>query len=54
MSEIKDFKDLIIWQKGMEIAEQCYFMTKKFPKEELYGMVLQGAKIIIIHTSKYI
>ena len=32
----------------MEIAEQCYFVTKKFPKEELYGMVLQGAKIIII------
>ncbi|AFZ53916.1 four helix bundle protein [Cyanobacterium aponinum IPPAS B-1201] len=33
MSEIKDFKDLIIWQKGMEIAEQCYFVLKKFPKE---------------------
>ncbi|AFZ51561.1 four helix bundle protein [Dactylococcopsis salina] len=44
MSEIKDFKDLIIWQKGMEIAEQCYFVTKKFPKEELYGMVLQVRK----------
>ncbi|MBD2392808.1 four helix bundle protein [Cyanobacterium aponinum FACHB-4101] len=44
MSEIKDFKDLIIWQKGMEIAEQCYFVTKKFPKEELYGMVLQIRK----------
>ena len=35
MSDIKDFKDLIIWQKGMEIAEKCYFLTKKFPKEEL-------------------
>ena len=44
MSEIKDFKDLIIWQKGMDIAEKCYFLTKKFPKEELYGMVLQIRK----------
>ena len=41
MSEIKDFKDLIIWQRGMEIAEKCYFLTKFFPKEELYGMVQQ-------------
>jgi four helix bundle protein len=41
MSEINDFKDLIIWQKGMDIAEKCYFLTKKFPKDELYGMIQQ-------------
>jgi four helix bundle protein len=41
MTEIKDFKDLIIWQKGMEIAEKCYFLTLLFPKNELYGMVQQ-------------
>ncbi len=41
MSEIKDFKDLIIWQKGMIIAEKCYQLTKSFPKDELYGMVQQ-------------
>jgi hypothetical protein len=41
MSEIRDFKDLKIWQKGMDIAEKCYFLRKSFPKEELYGMVQQ-------------
>lgn len=41
MSEINDFKDLIIWKKGMEIAEKCYLLTKLFPREELYGMVQQ-------------
>ncbi|AOX01933.1 four helix bundle protein [Moorena producens PAL-8-15-08-1] len=41
MSTIHDFKDLKIWQKGMEIAEKCYFLTKLFPKDELYGMVQQ-------------
>lgn len=44
MSAIKDFKDLIIWQKGMDIAEKCYYLTKYFPKEELYGMVQQVRK----------
>ncbi|MHC5674404.1 four helix bundle protein [Nostoc sp.] len=41
MSEINDFKDLNIWQKGIDIAEKCYFLTKLFPKDELYGMVQQ-------------
>ena len=41
MSDINDFKDLRIWQKGMDIAEKCYFLTKVFPKDELYGMVQQ-------------
>jgi four helix bundle protein len=38
---INDFKDLLIWQKGIEIAKQCYFLTQSFPKEELFGMVQQ-------------
>jgi len=41
MSDINDFKDLMIWQKGMDIAEKCYFLTKLFPKDELYAMVQQ-------------
>ena len=41
MSDINDFKDLRIWQKGITIAEKCYFLTLNFPKHELYGMVQQ-------------
>lgn len=41
MSNINDFKDLIIWQKGMDIAQRYYFLTKLFPKDELCGMVQQ-------------
>lgn len=41
MSQIKDYKDLIIWQKGLDIAEKCYLLTKKYPKDELYAMTSQ-------------
>jgi four helix bundle protein len=44
MSEIHDFKDLKIWQKGMDIAEKCYFLTKSFPRDELYCMIQQIRK----------
>jgi hypothetical protein len=32
MSKIKDFKDLIIWEKGMSIAEKDYSLIKEFPR----------------------
>jgi four helix bundle protein len=41
MSEINSYQDLKIWQNGMEISEKCYYLTKNFPKEELYGMIQQ-------------
>jgi len=39
--EIKNFKDLRIWQESIELVEKIYRITKKFPKEELYGIVNQ-------------
>ncbi|MDS1345337.1 four helix bundle protein [Planktothrix agardhii] len=41
MSDVKDYKDLIIWQKGIDIAEKCYYLTKNYPKDEMYGMTQQ-------------
>jgi len=38
---IKEYKDLKIWQKGIEIVSDIYILTKKFPKEELYGLTSQ-------------
>lgn len=41
MSEIRSYKDLLVWQEGMQIAQACYQITKKFPREEMYGMTSQ-------------
>jgi len=38
---IKDYKDLKIWQKGIEIVDKLYLITDSFPKSELYGLVSQ-------------
>ena len=38
---IKNFKDLRIWQKGIEIVTDIYILTKKFPKDELYSLTSQ-------------
>jgi len=37
----KPHKKLIDWQKCMELVVLIYKITKDFPKEETYGLVLQ-------------
>lgn len=38
---VKSYKDLIVWQKAFQLALEVYRVTKKFPREELYGLVSQ-------------
>ena len=42
--QIKDYKDLMIWQKGIEIVDKIYSVTDSFPKDELYGLTSQMRK----------
>jgi four helix bundle protein len=35
------YKDLKVWQKADELAIAIYEVTKKFPKEEIYGLTSQ-------------
>ena len=39
--QIASYKELIVWQKSVELVEHIYHLTKKFPKEEVYGLVSQ-------------
>ena len=38
---IESYRDLLVWQSAMVLAENCYRLTKGFPKEEIYGMTSQ-------------
>lgn len=38
---VQNYSDLIIWQKAMELVEIIYELTKRFPKEEQYGLTNQ-------------
>ncbi|MCF6360681.1 MAG: four helix bundle protein [Cyclobacteriaceae bacterium] len=35
------FENLIIWQKGMGLAEDILKLTRNFPKEEMYNLTSQ-------------
>lgn len=38
---IQSYRDLKVWQQGMDLAEGCYLATRQFPRDELYGMISQ-------------
>lgn len=38
---IQSYKDLLVWQKAFKLSLFIYRITKKFPKDELYGIVSQ-------------
>ena len=38
---MRNYVKLIAWRMGMEISRDVYLLTKKYPKDEVYGLVSQ-------------
>ena len=43
----KRHTDLIAWQKAMDLVEEVYKITKRFPKEEVYGLASQLRRAVV-------
>jgi four helix bundle protein len=41
MPRTRHFRDLIVWQKAMELAREVYLRTEEFPKSETFGLRMQ-------------
>lgn len=44
---IQSYKDLIVWQKSMELVISVYELTEQYPKTELYGLTAHSRKTVI-------
>ena len=38
---INSYKDLVVWQKGMDLVESVYNISKKLPVAEQFGLISQ-------------
>jgi hypothetical protein len=38
---VKDFRELIVWQKAHELTLAIYRVTSAFPRDEMYGLTSQ-------------
>lgn len=41
MAVVRSHKDLIVWQKSMDLVVAVYQMTKHMPSTEVYGLTAQ-------------
>jgi len=41
MKKFQNYRDLKVWVKAIDLVEECYRITKTFPKHELYGLSSQ-------------
>jgi four helix bundle protein len=39
--EILTYRDLVAWQKAVELVTHIYKLTRRFPKHELFGLTSQ-------------
>ncbi len=45
--QINTYKELIVWQRAIELVEEVYKVTSRFPKTELYNLVSQMRRAAI-------
>src|SRR4051794_36219959 len=38
---LRSYRELEVWKTAMDLAVECYTVTRKYPKEELFGMTSQ-------------
>jgi four helix bundle protein len=38
MAKIKNYRDLLVWQKSMDMTVMLYRIVKNLPKEEIYSL----------------
>jgi four helix bundle protein len=51
-SGIKTYRDLIVWQKAVDLVTEIYRVTDQFPKEEQFGLTSQMRRSSVSIPSK--
>ena len=44
---VRNYRDLVVWQKAMDLVEMVYKVTASFPKQELFGLTAQLRKAAV-------
>ena len=44
---VQSFRDLLVWQKGMDLALLVYKVSEKFPRSEMFGLSSQVRRAVV-------
>jgi four helix bundle protein len=46
-SRIRSYRDLLVWQRAMQLIRVTYRVSDEFPKREMYGLIAQMRRAVI-------
>jgi four helix bundle protein len=46
-AKIQSYKELIVWQKAMDLTMEVYKLTAQYPKSEIYGLISQSRRCAV-------
>ena len=41
MAEVRSYRDLVVWQRAMDLAVATYTLSRQYPRDELFGLTSQ-------------
>lgn len=44
---VRNYKELLVWQRAMDLVELIYTITRSWPKEEQYGLTSQIRRAVV-------
>jgi four helix bundle protein len=44
VGDVRSYRDLLVWQKAMDLAAEVYRLSRSWPKEEVYGLTSQARR----------
>lgn len=44
---VQSYKDLVVWQKSMDLADHIYKISAGWPKDETYGLTNQIRRAVV-------
>lgn len=44
---VQSYRDLIVWQKGVDLVAEIYPLTESFPKSQMFSLALQIQKAAV-------
>lgn len=44
MSGVRSYRDLLVWQKAMDLAAAVYELTRSYSHDELFGLTSQSRR----------
>lgn len=49
--KVSSYKELVVWQRAMELVRTIYLLAERFPRDELYGLVSQMQRAAVAIAS---